>query len=500
MFFDCTQTAGRATCGPQTNLTDAEAPNGILPKDAGKTPNGGGEIEMSDKDLSAAKPQTPAADTEAMDAASAYARSKQATGLRSMSAEFTRMVGDYLENEPEPGTLLWYRWFVATRLENKMIRWFFITIVCINAVLIGVQSDWGTEESENNWVILEACFVGVFMFEIGLKIFGFGMYFFLDGWNNMDFFIVGISLIELMVTLIADTSGNSGFSAFRLLRVLRIIRLINFLERLNLLVTAFLMALMDIIWVFMLVLMVIYVFAILANSFFGDSWRLDEAEGPGWSHSHFGTVARSMATLFQMMTLDSWMSGITRPVGNVYQPAFFFFVFFVGLASLGLLNLLTAIFVESLSQLTKDGAMEEAAAEEAQKARLGQLIEDVFKKFDEDGSGTLDREEIDKALIAFEEPMYAEMFAGVGMDLDDIKGAIELADPDGDGEISYTEFTQGIAQMDQQPLKKDTWEILSKTGSIEKRCTRLESKVDAILAALKVTWVPPAAAEDDEMA
>jgi choline-glycine betaine transporter len=48
-----------------------------------------------------------------------------------------------------------------------------------------------------------------------------------------------------------------------------------------------------------------------------------------------GTVPRSMATLFQMMTLDSWMSGITRPIGDVYTFAFFFFFVFVAFASLG---------------------------------------------------------------------------------------------------------------------------------------------------------------------
>ena len=42
-----------------------------------------------------------------------------------------------------------------------------------------------------------------------------------------------------------------------------------------------------------------------------------------------------------------------RPVGNVFPGAFVFFIIFACLASLGMLNLLTAIFVESLSALTK---------------------------------------------------------------------------------------------------------------------------------------------------
>lgn len=69
----------------------------------------------------------------------------------------------------------------------------------------------------------------------------------------------------------------------------------------------------------------------------------------------------------QMMTMDAWMSTVTRPIGKLYPGAFFFFIFFVGLASLGMLNLLTAIFVESLSRLTAEGAL---AQEQKKKVPL----------------------------------------------------------------------------------------------------------------------------------
>ena len=94
-----------------------------------------------------------------------------------------------------------------------------------------------------------------------------------------------------------------------------------------------------------------------------------------------------MITLFQMMTMDSWTSGVMRPVGNVYPAAFLFFLFFACLASLGLLNLLTAIFVESLSALTKKGAIEAREKEKELRTKLLAFIKQTFEKFDEDHSG-----------------------------------------------------------------------------------------------------------------
>ena len=49
------------------------------------------------------------------------------------------------------------------------------------------------------------------------------------------------------------------------------------------------------------------------------------------------------------------MSAITRPIGNVYGGAWFVFIMWAIIAALGLLNLMTAIFVESIIQISRSG-------------------------------------------------------------------------------------------------------------------------------------------------
>jgi voltage-gated sodium channel len=148
----------------------------------------------------------------------------------------------------------------------------------------------------------------------------------------MDLVIISISVVEVVGTL-AFESDSYGLSAFRLLRVFRVFRVLSFFERLNMLVKAFVYAMADIVWVAVLIVILLYVFAILANGFFANSTSLDAA---GFnSNQHFGSVLQAMTTLFQLMTLDAWMSGITRPVGQVYPAAFPFLIFFVTLGALG---------------------------------------------------------------------------------------------------------------------------------------------------------------------
>jgi len=212
-----------------------------------------------------------------------------------------------------------------------------------------------------------------------------------------------------------------------------------------------------------------------------------------------------MVTLFQMMTLDSWSSGVMRPIGNVYPAAFFFFLVFVGLSSLGMLNLLTAIFVESLASLTKAGAIEEAALAKERRERLLSFIESTFKEFDKDKSGTLDHAELDVAFNSFDLPIYQAKFEELGFSVETMKAVMAFCDVNGDGTVEYEELCAGISSMNDDPVKKDTWEIMSKLSKIDKKLQSqlmdLNTKMDLLLKdrGLYTTWEADREAEAEKL-
>lgn len=57
--------------------------------------------------------------------------------------------------------------------------------------------------------------------------------------------------------------------------------------------------------------------AVMATSLFDEDF-------PDW----FGSIGKSLCTLFQVMTLESWSMGIVRPVMEVRLAAWLFFVVF----------------------------------------------------------------------------------------------------------------------------------------------------------------------------
>ncbi|GGC63201.1 ion transporter [Hoyosella rhizosphaerae] len=231
-------------------------------------------------------------------------------------------------------------------IESKRVRGVITALILINAVVLGIETSAGARESIGvvltnvNQVIL-----AVFVAEILIKLVAFGPRFFKSGWNIFDFLIVGISLVP--------TSGP--LAILRTLRILRVLRLLSTVKRLRMLVESLMQALPGIGWTAALLLMMFYIFGVMGTELFGQRF-------PEW----FGTLGRSIYSLFQIMTLESWSMGIARPVMAEYPYAWVFFVPFILISSFMVLNLFIAIIVSATQEVHEMEIRGEREAQEQQ--------------------------------------------------------------------------------------------------------------------------------------
>jgi voltage-gated sodium channel len=143
----------------------------------------------------------------------------------------------------------------------------------------------------------------------------------------------------------------------RALRILRTLRLLSVVPSMRKVVQALLTAVPGMMSIGAIILLIFYVGGVLATNLFGKEF--DE-----W----FGTIGRSMFSLFQIMTLESWSMGIVRPVMKIYPYAWVFFITFILMTSFAILNLFIGIIVDAMqSQNTEE---EDLIRSEAEKGRL----------------------------------------------------------------------------------------------------------------------------------
>jgi voltage-gated sodium channel len=191
--------------------------------------------------------------------------------------------------------------------------------------------------------VVDRTVLTIFVAEMTLKLYAYGLRFFTSAWNIFDLIVVSLGLLP----------EGAGFSALRGLRVIRAMRLLSIVPQMRAVVQALLDALPGMGAVIVMLGIVYYVFAVMATLMYGDAF--DE-----W----FGTLGRSLYSLFQIMTLESWSMGIVRPVMKVYPSAWAFFVPFIVVTAFSVLNLFIGLLVNTMQT-----AVEADAEEEFEKLR-----------------------------------------------------------------------------------------------------------------------------------
>ena len=243
-------------------------------------------------------------------------------------------------------------------VEDRRFTRSVTALIVLNAILLGLETA-PSVMARWDWLIVGAvgAILALFVVEIAMRVAAHGAAFWRDPWSLFDVAVVGVAL----------TPSSGSLSVLRALRILRVLRLVSAIPRLRRVVETLMRSLPGMGSIALLLAMLFYVFAVMATGLFGDTH-------PEW----FGTVGRSMYSLFQIMTLESWSMGIVRPVMEVHPFAWAFFVPFILVVSFAVLNLFIAVVVDSMQRVHQeehDSLVRDA--EEAARRERNALHENV---------------------------------------------------------------------------------------------------------------------------
>jgi len=232
-----------------------------------------------------------------------------------------------------------------------------IGIIVLNSIVIGMQTSDALVGAFGPILdILDTIFLTIFVIELMMRIVSYGASFVKRPWSVFDFVVVGIAL----------TPGAEAFSVVRALRILRALRLISQVPTMRVVVEALLRSLPGLGSTAILLLLIFYVGGVMTTVLFKSAFP-----------QFFGDLGASIYSLFQIMTLESWSMGIVRPVMEEYPYSWLFFVPFVIVTSILVLNLVVAIVVDSMQSakemMAEEGRAQREAAGEPAEATLESL-------------------------------------------------------------------------------------------------------------------------------
>ena len=252
-------------------------------------------------------------------------------------------------------------------VESAIFRRMSVSAIIFSSLLIGLETFEGMSGR------LKALFKAAdqiilfwFVVEISLRVLSFGkkpQHFFRNGWNIFDFLIVAISVCP---------AASPAFAVFRLFRVFRVLRMISGIPDLQILVGALLKSLPSMGYVGLLLFLIVYIYGVLGTHLFRST-----------DPSHFGNLGISLLSLFQVITLEGWAE-IFRPLLHIHGwLAVLYFLSFILLGTMILLNLLIGVVLRSMEQVQADLAEKQPLASLDQEiealSKMTQLIQDKLQ-------------------------------------------------------------------------------------------------------------------------
>lgn len=248
-------------------------------------------------------------------------------------------------------------------VEGRLFQGFILVVILINSIVLGLQTipslGEGTTAGSILSVIDTICLV-IFIVEMVLKLIAYRFLgYFKSGWNWFDFIII-LTSIASGLSVLSSARILRVFRVFRSLKGLRGFKMVSALKPLQVIIGAIGKSLPGITWTAFLLIIIYYIFSIIGVTQFGETF-------PDW----FGDIPKAMYTLFQVMTLESWSMGISRPVMEVFSYAWAYFVPFVLISSFIMMNVVVGVVVNAISEVSEMKKKNDAAEEDSASDKEG---------------------------------------------------------------------------------------------------------------------------------
>uniref|UniRef100_A0A3B3UQQ2 Voltage-dependent P/Q-type calcium channel subunit alpha-1A n=1 Tax=Poecilia latipinna TaxID=48699 RepID=A0A3B3UQQ2_9TELE len=274
------------------------------------------------------------------------------------------------------------RFFIRKMVKTQAFYWTVLCLVGLNTICVAVVHYNQPEFLSDFLFYAEFIFLGLFMFEMLIKMYGLGIQpYFHSSFNCFDCVVIVGSIFEVVWATIKP--GTSfGISVLRALRLLRIFKVTKYWAPLRNLVVSLLSSMKSIVSLLFLLFLFIVVFALLGMQLFGGQFNFEAGTPP----TNFDTFAAAIMTVFQILTGEDWnmvMYDGIESQGGVKNKGMVFSIFFIVLTLFGnytLLNVFLAIAVDNLAnaqELTKDEEEQEEAANQKTALQKAKEVAEV---------------------------------------------------------------------------------------------------------------------------
>jgi len=381
-------------------------------------------------------------------------------------------------------------------IEGQRFESFMMAVICVNAVLMWLELDYPCAA----WFWVEHILLAIYTFELTMRMAMDGCAFWYNDechWHILDFVIVSLGILEewmlpifrLIQTMIVGhtVEENTAFThivsvlrVIRVARVLRLARLLRAVKPLYKLMNGVVESLQSITWVMVLTFLLLYSCAIMFTTLVGEGY-IFSGDVPGAAEEYYGTVFRSMLSLFKLMNDDQSM---VEPILSTVVGRLLFCVFMM-LSNWMMLAVLTSVISDNMMRGSHSLELKEQEDKrEKDTAMKKRHLTELFQQIDQDKSGCISETELGALL---QNPdLRGELCATAGLEMDDLAevlNCVSYTTMEGDRVLLYRQFLHLLEFESREAKERSVFKLMERLRAME---FRLEKRQDAIFRHLGV--------------
>jgi len=331
-------------------------------------------------------------------------------------------------------------------------------LILLHMMYIGLQVELGIRSAKTGstepqfLVVADLVFACFFTLELLLRCAMEGKEFFFGKhrlWNLFDALLLVVQGADIIFAFF-QLGWLRVVRVLRVMRAARALRTVRHFTELRLMVMSIISTLASLFWAFVLLLLVLYLVALGITQIVEHHVRQDEElldADPQLKMDMFemyGSVGDSILTLFKSISGGADWQELVYPLVAMNKAYVLIYVVYISFMVFGVTNVLTAIFVESASQVAsidQDLAIQDQLRRD--KSTINR-IKTMFIEADKDGSGLITLGELERLL---DDPKYIWAMRLIGVDVSESKGLFRLLDVNEMEAVNIDEFVTGMMRL-----------------------------------------------------
>jgi hypothetical protein len=152
--------------------------------------------------------------------------------------------------------------------ESRPFDVFIVCCIIANCIILALR--WYEQTKDTIYIVetLNLVFTVIFVIEAFVKICGYGKKYFKERWNQFDFCIVVVSVLEVIITQFVEVKVLVVITIFRIFRIGRLLRLAKSAKGIRVIVTAFVLTFPSVANIGGLLFLFVYIYSILGMQLF----------------------------------------------------------------------------------------------------------------------------------------------------------------------------------------------------------------------------------------